>query len=197
MKVNSFLIAIILLLSFSHAVADEYLPDSINHDKEYADKPEIGIEIGALIFIGLDFRVYYRKSDSPWVFGVRYLDIEDDFMNESVAGLPEEESDKEYTKRYGIYFDYLFNRQTNTGSFYLTGALYKTTQTIECYSESGSDSAIGPYFGGGYRGSFGDHFGYDIGLHLSPFVKLEPTTSNCSSKSDGDFDANLGLIIKF
>ena len=197
MTVKRFWISLVLLLSCLNATATDSLSESINHDKEHADKFEIGLEVGALVFIGLDFRVYYRRVESPWVFGIRYLDIDDDFINESEAGLPEEESDREYTKRYGISFDYLFNTQTNADSFYLTGAIYKTTLTIKCNAESDSDSAIGPYFGGGYRGSFGDHFGYDVGLHISPFVTLTPTTSSCSSESNSDFDVNLGLIVKF
>lgn len=191
------LIAIILLLCFSHAVADDSLSESMNHDKQHADTSEIGIGIGALIFIGADFRIFYRKSDSPWVIGIRYLDIEDDFMNESEAGLPDEGSDKAYTKRFGIYFDYLFNSEANAGSFYLSGALYRTTKTIKCYDESDSDSATSPFFGGGYRGSFGDHFGYNIGLLLSPFSNFELTTSTCSSKESGDFDLTADLIFKF
>lgn len=197
MNVKSSLIAIVFLLCSLYAEADDSLSHAISQDQEHAKSSEISIEVGALIFIGLDFRVFYRQIDSPWVFGLRYLDIEDDFVNESVVGAPEDSSDKLHTQTYGIYFDYLFNTQANTGSFYLTGALFKTTQTLKCYSESDSDSAFAPYFGGGWRGSLGDHFGYDIGLLLSPFVKLETATSTCSNESSGAFDIDLGLIIKF
>ncbi len=198
MKVNSFFIVLMLLLSSLHMTANDSSTDLTEETEEHTARSEIGIEVGALIFLGADFRAYYRQLDSPWAVGIRYLNIEDDFVNESAAGLPEEGSDREYTKRFGIYVDYLFDKQPDTGSFYLTGSLYKTTKTIECFSESASDSAIGPYIGGGYRGSFGEHFGYDIGLHLSPFVKLNTaTTSGCSSESNGDFDINAGLILKF
>jgi len=186
-----------MLLCFSDALADDSRSESTDQDKQHTDTSEIGIGIGILIFLGPDFRIFYRQSDSPWVFGLRYLDYEDDFVNESAAGLPGDESDREYTKRFGIYVDYLFTTQPDEGSFYLTGALFKTTKTIECFSESDSDSGTGPYFGGGYRGSFGEHFGYNIGLLLSPFVKLEQTTSDCSSESDADFDLNVDLIFKF
>jgi len=177
------LVVTILLLCFSHAIANDSLSEPMDQDKQHADTSEIGIGIGVLIFLGPDFRIFYRQTDSPWVFGIRYLDIEDDFVNESAVGLPGDESDREYTKRAGIYFDYLFTTQADAGSLYLTGALYKTTKTLECLSESDSDSATGPYFGGGYRGSFGEHFGYNIGLLFSPFAKLEATTTDCSSES--------------
>lgn len=190
-------VVVMLMLCFSHATADDSLSETSDQDKQHAEKPEIGIGVGILIFLGPDFRIFYRQSDSPWVFGLRYLDYEDDFVNESAAGLPGDESDREYTKRFGIYVDYLFNTQADAGSFYLTGALYKTTKTLECFSETDSDSGTGPYFGGGYRGSFGDHFGYNVGLLFSPFVKLEATTTDCSSETNIDTDLNVDLIFKF
>lgn len=174
----------------------EVTTKSINHDKQHTDKPEIGLEIGTLVFIGADFRIFYRKPDSPWVFGIRYLDIEDDFVNESAFGFPSDDSDKEYTERYGIYLDYLFNKRPNAGSFYLSAALFQTEITIKCNSESDSDSATSPYFGGGYRGSFGDHFGYNVGVLVSS-TDFEQTTSTCSNKSTSDIDVNLGLTFKF
>jgi len=101
------LVVTILLLCFSHAIANDSLSGPTGQDKQHEDTSEIGIGVGILIFLGPDFRIFYRQSDSPWVFGLRYLDINDDFMNESAVGLPADESDKEYTKRFGIYFDYL------------------------------------------------------------------------------------------
>jgi len=186
-----------LSIIFATARADDASSESINQDTIDTDRAEMGIEIGALIFLGPDFRIYYHQSDSPWVFGIRYLDIEDDFVNESAVGLPGDESDREYTKRSGVYVDYLFSDQPDTGSFYATGALYKTTITIECNSVSDSDSATSLYIGGGYRGSFGKNFGYNLGLQFSPFVSMEQTTPYCSQTSDGDIDLNVDLIIKF
>ena len=53
--------------------------------------------------------MFYHESGVPWLIGLRYLDIKDDFINESAAGLPNDEADKEYTKRVGLCFDYIFN----------------------------------------------------------------------------------------
>jgi len=186
-----------LSICFASARAEDAQSESTNQDTIDADKSEIGIAIGVLVFLGPDFRIYYRKSESPWVFGIRYLDIEDDFVNESVVGLPGDESDREYTKRSGVYVDYLFSDHPDTGSFYATGALYKTTITIECNSVSDSDSATSLYIGGGYRGRFGENFGYNFGLQFSPFVSMEQTTPYCSQTSNGDIDLNVDLIIKF
>jgi hypothetical protein len=191
------LVAIMLMISFASAKAEDTQSESINQDTRAADKAEMGIEIGALVFLGPDLRLFYRKSGSPWLFGVRYLDIDDDFVNESAVGLPGDESDRQYTKRSGVYVDYLVSDQPDTGSFYASGALYKTTITIECNSVSDSDSATSLYIGGGYRGRFGENFGYNIGMLLSPFVNLEQTTPYCSQTNSGDFDLNVSLTIKF
>ena len=191
------LIAIFLNSYFSSAIADDSPSESINQVYQQAGKYETGMEIGVLIFLGADFRLFYREYDSPWVFGMRYLNIKDDFINESAAGFPNDESDKQYTKRAGIYLDYLFINRANAGSYYLSGALYQTTKKIECDSESDSDSATSLYFGGGYQGSFGSQFGYKIGVLLSPFVSLEHNTTICSSEESGDFDLDVSLTFKF
>lgn len=191
------LVAIMLIICFASVRAEDVQSEAENQDKIDTDKSEIGIAVGVLVFLGPDFRIYYHQSESPWVFGVRYLDIDDDFVNESAVGLPGDESDRRYTKRSGVYVDYLFSDKPDTGSFYATGALYNTTVTIECNSVSDSDSATSLYIGGGYRGSFGKNFGYNIGLQFSPFVSMDLTTPYCSETTDGDIDLNVDLIIKF
>ena len=181
----------------SAAIADNSLPESKTQVDQLEANYETGVEIGVLMFLGTDFRLFYRESDSPWVFGFRYLDIKDDFVNEAAVGLPNDESDKQYTKRVGIYLEHLFYPGAEAQSAYLSGALYKTTIKIECYSESDNDSATSLYFGGGYRGSFGRKFGYKIGLMISPFVNLEQETTYCSQEGDGDIDLDVSLTFKF
>lgn len=161
------------------------------------DAPENGIELGALIFLGPDFRIYHREANSPVLIGFRHLDIKDDFINEGAVDLPDDPSDKEYTTRTGVYADYLFGNQPYSDAYYVSAGIFHTTLEIECASESDDDSATSLYFGGGYRGSFGDHFGYTIGLLFSPFVSLSPTTPTCSSEIDGDIDLNVGITYKF
>lgn len=162
-----------------------------------SDVSENGLVLGALIVLGPDFRIYHREADSPILVGFRYLDIEDDFINEGAVGLPGDSSDKEYTTRTGIYADYLFGKQPYSDTHYASVGIFRTSLEIECGSESDEDSAASLYFGGGYRGSFGDHLGYSIGLLFSPFVSLSTTTSTCSSETDGDFDLNVGITYKF
>jgi len=157
---------------------------------------EIGIEIGALTLLGTDVRLFFRQADSPWLIGYRFLDIEDDFINEAVVGLPGDDSDKEFTKRSGPYVNYLFN-ETGNGSFYITGALYQVKTTVVCTLGEDSDSATSIYLGGGYRKKWNSNLGYNIGLLLSPTTNLSVDSNDCSSESEGDFDLNASLIFAF
>lgn len=205
LDVTRLLAAILLSVYFLSAIAaaplsatndDDSLLDSNLDDEEYKLDSELGIELGALIIIGADFRVFYRGLNSPWLFGLRYLDTEDDFVNEGYAGLPNDESDKELKTTTGVFVNYLFDHLEDN-SFYLSGALYETTEEIQCWGESASDSATSLYFGGGYRGFWGEHLGFKLGLLVSPFVDLEPMTSTCSSSSNNDIDLDVSLVFKF
>lgn len=206
MKVIINVILVVLTFTWvSCAIAEESLSGTTDdvtqsvsnlHEEQYEVNSEKGIEVGALIVIGADFRIFYRELDSPWLFGFRYLNTEDDFVNEGAVGLPNEESDRELRNTSGVFLNYLFDH-LDDNSFYLSGALYDTTVEIQCWGESASDSATSIYFGGGYRGFWGDHFGFKLGLLVSPFVDLEQATSTCSSTSNSDIDLDLSLVIKF
>lgn len=190
------LTTVVMAISYSGAIAEEDQSELTNNQNQSIHTSETGVEIGALFLIGVDLRIFYRKMGSPWLYGFRYLDIKDDFINESYAGLPNDESDKEYTNRVGFYFNYLFNHSYDK-SFYLGGAIYNSMNKIECASESDSDSTLGIYFGGGYRGRLGKSLGYKLGMLLSPFVSHDLNTSICSSESDMDIDVNASLVFTF
>ena len=151
------LIAITLNICFSYAIADDSASDLINQEEQHADNSEIGIEIGVLTTVGSDYRISYRKLDTPWIFGFRYLDTKEGFINDAAFGLTPDDSDQVYTKRTGLYVNYFLNWPDNE-SFYLSGALYNTTLRLECGFESDSDSAASIYFGGGYQGNLGNGF---------------------------------------
>ena len=191
------LTVIVLVIFSSAAMADDFQSEPKHHVDQQSARNETGIEIGILIILGADVRFFYRQSDSPWVVGFRYLDIKDDFVNEYAADLPNDESDKMYTKRAGIYADYIFNSRTGSGSFYASSAMFQTTKKLECYSETDSDSATSLYFGGGYQGTFKGQFGYKAGILFSPFVNLEQDTGECSNDEGGDFDLDVGLTFTF
>ena len=194
------LIAVFLLFTvrFTTSLVHAAETPSTGNDPKLrnSEDPEIGIGIGVLTLLGADFRFFYRQEYSPWLIGYRFLDIEDDFINESASGLADDDSDKESTKRSGPYVTYLFNA-TGAESYYLSGALYKVTTTIECSSGKESDSATNVYLGGGFRKKWSPNVGYDIGLLLSPGANLSVESEDCSSDSDGDIDLNASLIFAF
>lgn len=161
-----------------------------------AEGPEIGIEIGALSIIGSDFRLFFRQAESPWIIGYRFLDIEDDFINEWAAGLPDDDSDREFMKRSGPYLTYLFN-ETSNESYYFAGALYRAETKVVCSLGEDSDSATNVYVGGGYRKKWSSNIGYNLGLLLSPGADLSIDANNCSSEGEGDFDLNASLFFTF
>ena len=206
MKVVIYLVLIVLPFVWpSWALAEDVLaetdgdvaePVSDLDEKQYEARSEIGIEVGALIIIGADFRISYRRLDSPWQFGLRYLDTEDDFVNEGAVGLPNDESDRELRNTAGVFMNYLFD-PSDKGSFYVSAALYKTELELQCGGESASDSGSGVYFGGGYRRFWSDHFGFKLGLLVSPFVDLDATTPFCSSTSNSDIDPDVSLVFRF
>jgi hypothetical protein len=191
------LIAFATTLFLSAAMAEDTKTKTATIEIENDGETHIGVAVGALVFLGSDMRVFYRKTDSPWVFGFRYLDIEDDFVNEYAVGLPDDGSDKELTTRVGVYTNYLFNSAPYASSWFVSGALLSTKSELRCGGESNSDTYTGPYIGGGYQGRFSEHFGYEIGLLMAPFAKLETRTSICESDSSGDVDANLSLTLMF
>jgi len=191
------LIVIIINICISFANADSSQSQTASHNNQQAGWKESGVQLGVLIILGPDIRLFYQQQKSLWVFGIRYLDIKDDFVNESVVGFPDDKSDKLFTKTVGIYTDYVFNNQANSGSFYASGALYQTTKKLKCDSITDSDAATALYFGGGYQGTFSSHVGFKIGLLFSPFVNLKQNTDVCSNEESGDIDVDVGLTYKF
>lgn len=160
------------------------------------DRLNVNLGIGVLTLIGLDLRLLMRKGHSPLAVGVRYLNIKDDFVNESAAGLPNNASDKLYTQRAGLEVNYLFRPQSNH-SFYVSGGLFVTTETLKCDTESDSESSAAPFVGGGYQGHWLKGFGYQLGLLFSPFSSTNLKTTNCESQESGDFDVNASLVFSF
>ena len=154
---------------------------------------EIGIEIGALTFLGADIHFYYRPSGSPWSYGWRYLEFEDDFF---INVLDLDDSDRETQRVAGPFVRYLVTPERNQ-SFYLSGALYRVTQKIECELGDDEDSASGLFMGGGLMVGLKGTVGYNVGLMFAPGLSLDSQTPDCSSETDGYIDANLSIGFRF
>lgn len=149
---------------------------------------ETGFELGALLLLGADISVYHRPAGSPWLFGFRYLETEDDFVT-----IDFDDSDKEETRISGPFARYLFTPGKDT--YYLGGGIFEITQRVECPLGSDEDSATGLFVGGGYMGGRRGAVGYNIGLLFAPGLSLEVDTGDCTSEG-GAFDVNASLMIR-
>ena len=160
-------------------------------DQAISELSETGVEIGALIFLGADFQVFHRPKGSRWMFGVRYLDIEDDFIN-----FDADETDKETLTISGPFVRYLFEPDRRE-TYYLSGAIYEMTQKIECDLGSDKDSDTSLYLGGGFMGWRDQAISYNIGILMAPWASVETDTGDCSSEIDGGIDVNASIIFTF
>jgi len=187
---------VIALVGATPILAEE--DNAVQVDTQKAPDPRYNIAagIGILTIIGLDMRLLIRESQSPWLFSLRYLNTKDDFINEAVAGLPEDASDKLYTKRVGPEVYYLFSPYNNY-SFYVGGGLIATTKKLTCHNESDSISNKRLFFGGGLHRQWTSGFGYQFGILLSPNNVSTLKTTFCQNDEGGDFDINISLLFGF
>jgi len=152
---------------------------------------ELGIEVGALTFVGTDLHLFYRLADSPWMIGFRYLDYDDDFIS-----IDFDNTDRENRTVAGPFVRYLFE-PGRARTWYLAGSMYRVTQKIECAGTGDKDQAGGLFFGGGLMGRRDSVISYNIGMMFSPGMSLGTDNGQCSSETDGGIDAVLGLMIVF
>lgn len=191
-----FFVIVIALIASAPVFAEDASPEQENLELPSKGTVTVGMSIGALTIIGVDLRFTMRETQSPWIFGVRYMDVKDDFINEAAYGLPDDKSDKLYTKKIGVFANYLFRPRANH-SLYASGAMYSVTKRLVCDSESDSDSTANIYFGGGYQGRWTGGFGYQVGILFSPFNSSTLKTTNCESEENGDIDVNVSLVFGF
>jgi len=183
-----------LLLRFSALAGASELPALASNQEtgpESSRSGEVGIEVGALTFVGTDLHLFYRLADSPWMIGVRYLDYEDDFIS-----IDFDNTDRETQTVTGPFVRYLFE-PGRARSWYLAGSMYQVTQKIECGGISDEDRASGLFFGGGLMGRRDSLISYNVGLMLSPGMSLSTDNGQCSSETDGGIDGVLSLMIVF
>ena len=196
-KLTSLIIVVnvfVVVLTSSVLAEDD---NTVTEDKRIIPEEhyKIAVGIGILTVIGLDVRLQTRESHSPWVFGLRYLNIKDNFVNEALVGLPNDTSDKRYTRRFGPEVDYLF-KPNNHHSLFIGGGLFTTSKKLECDIESDSATKTGPFLGGGLQGQWSKSFGYQLGILLSP-ISTSLKTANCASDEGGESDVNASLFLAF
>ena len=54
------------------------------------DQSEIGIELGIFTLLGADFQLYYRLSESPWLYGYKYAKWTEENTSSISVGIPDQ-----------------------------------------------------------------------------------------------------------
>ena len=138
---------------------------------------------------GTDFLITYRLKESPWLIGYRYAK-----WTETIGSSYDNDLDNELS---GLHTRYLFNPEAH-GTWYLAASLLKQSRKLTCEisGDSDSDSATGPYLGGGRMGRISSFFHYNIGILLSPNETMTNDADGCSKETTAA-DINLAIGITF
>jgi hypothetical protein len=151
--------------------------------------------LGALSLGGyLDLQFLHQfDSNSPWLFGLRYLSgterFDDPFTGNAL-------SDDKHTV-YGASVFYLFNNQ-RSDSLYLGAGIYRNSLSVTSLvtGETSSDSVIAPFIGGGYIGRLGNRYYYNIGVMIGLGRAVKSKTSVTEDEETG-VDPQLIIGIRF
>lgn len=150
----------------------------------------IGLGVFNFVPDGVDVQLSIHPGQSHWMYAVKYTrwseEFDDPFTGHQLT--------RSTTTMSGPVMYYLFTAEMN-GTYYLGLSLlrWSRTETSLVTGESGSDSVIAPFFGGGYMVKMGKTFFFNAGLFLSPGTKLNTSTSVSSEESSGGFDIQLQL----
>ena len=161
------------------------------------DQSEIGLELGIFTLLGADFQLYYRLSESPWLFGYKYAKWTED--NPCGICVPYETT----TTITGPFTRYLFSPKAEQ-TWYLGASLLNRSQEVTCqvYNylvNSDKDTNTGLYVGGGKMGWRTKSIYYNIGLltTLGSSIKSSINTGCVSEEGSGEFDVNVAFGFVF
>ena len=161
------------------------------------DQSEIGIELGIFTLLGADFQLYYRLSESPWLYGYKYAKWTEE--NPSGITVPYETT----TTITGPFVRYLFNPRAEQ-TWYLGASLLRRSQEVTCQEfdylvNSDKDTNTGLYIGGGIMGWRTKSIYYNIGLltSLGSSVKSSLDTGCVSEEGSGESDVNAAFGFVF
>jgi hypothetical protein len=154
---------------------------------------EISLGLGPLLLSdnGADFHMSYRADHSPWEFGYRYVRYSES-SDDPFGGTLSEST----TTMRGPTLFYLF-RPDAPGSWFAGVAVLKAERVERSLlvNEEARDSKNALFFGGGYRGQWGSHGFFRLGMLVSPGTELNTKTSVTSTEESGlgDVYAQIGL----
>jgi len=143
---------------------------------------------------GGDVLITYRPSGLHWAFGIRHVQwmdtFHDPFTGRALSTTQE--------SRSGPVVQYLFTPEWK-GSWYLAGAVlrFQKRERSLVFGDESPTSATAPALGGGYTRGMGRHFYWNLGMLLSPGVRLKTQTSTGSEEDSGSFDILAQVGVRF
>ncbi len=157
---------------------------------------EVRVGLGVFTFAksGVDLQADLRPKLSHWQVGFKYVHWIDTSRDPFTDRVLTETSQT----RVGPFVNYLF-RPDASGSWYLGGAVLRWSKAEQARftGEVGRASITSPYLGGGFTGTMGRHFFYNVGLTLSPGARLTTQTSVSSETDSGGFDIQILTGFRF
>ncbi len=157
----------------------------------FADEFTVALGVFNLANNGTDFQASYREGQSHWQYGYRYVQWTDTF-HDPFTGRAHSDTTETLT---GPVVNYLFwNESRHTP--YAGVAVLKWTRTetpLLVVAPSSTQATTDLYFGGGFRGRFGEMGYYNAGMYLSPTPHLATQTAITASEQSGNFDIQLQL----
>ncbi len=143
---------------------------------------------------GLDLQADFRPKLSHWQAGIKYVH----WMDTSRDPFTGRKLTETTQTKAGPFVNYLF-RPDSWGTWYLGGSVLRWSKEEKSMytGEVGKASTTSPYLGGGFTGTMGRHFFYNMGLTLSPGAKLNTQTSVSSEQDSGGFDFQILVGARF
>jgi hypothetical protein len=143
---------------------------------------------------GLDLQMDVRPKLSHWQVGIKYVH----WMDTSRDPFTGRKLTETTQTKVGPFVNYLF-RPDSWGTWYLGGSVLRWSKAEQSMytGEVGKASTTSPYVGGGFTGSMGRHFYFNMGLFLSPGAQLKTQTSVSSEQDSGGFDIQIQVGAKF
>ena len=159
-----------------------------------AQEFRLGLGVFTVAKNGLDLQADIRPKASHWQAGFKYVHWKDTSKDPFTGRVLTETTQT----RVGPFVNYLFHPEAS-GTWYLGGSVLRWSkeELALLTNEVGRASTTSPYVGGGYTGTLGRHFYYNLGLTLSPGARLNTQTSVSSEQDSGAFDIQAQVGLRF
>jgi hypothetical protein len=143
---------------------------------------------------GVDLQADMHPKLSHWQVGLKYVH----WMDTDKDPFTGRKLTETTQTKVGPFVNYLF-RPISLGTWYLGGSVLRWSKEERSLitGEVGRASTTSPYVGGGFTGTMGRTFYYNLGLYLSPGAQLDTQTSVSSEQDSGSFDIQIQVGVRF